>query len=179
MTTNLSRVRGSLTTSLGFNIATPFSTCFRSPPIPNLPSRNFCLHWRRYRRVRGGSTPSSRSCSDERENRASHVGNLLACCRSPRPIRVRKVSTSGTKGMGAGISGSFGSESLCAHLACARRPGADVIGVATQARDRSPKADGTRKDFIRAVGGEICQFVTGSPSKWHDLDFGSLGLLRV
>lgn len=104
--------------------------------------------------MRGGSTPSSRNCSDVRENRASHVGNLFAYCLRSRPIKVRKVSTSGTKGMVAGTSGSFGSESLCTHLACARSPGADVkIEEAAQGRDKSPKAEDARKDFIRAGSG--------------------------
>lgn len=49
--------------------------------------------------------PSSRIWSDVRENSASQVGNLEACWRSPRPITVRKVSTSGTNGVGAGICG--------------------------------------------------------------------------
>lgn len=49
--------------------------------------------------------PSSRSCSDERENSASHVGNLETCWLRPRPMTVRKVWTSGMKGVGRGISG--------------------------------------------------------------------------
>jgi hypothetical protein len=49
--------------------------------------------------------PSSLSWSEDREKRASQVGNFEACALRPRPIRVRKVGTSGQKGVGSGISG--------------------------------------------------------------------------
>ena len=52
--------------------------------------------------------PSSRSCSDVRLNSDSHVGNLLACWPSPRPISVRNVCTFGTNGVGGGIFGTGG-----------------------------------------------------------------------
>ena len=35
----------------------------------------------------------------------SHDGNLLVCLDIPRPIRERKVATSGTKGVGEGTRG--------------------------------------------------------------------------
>jgi len=38
-----------------------------------------------------------------REKRKDHDGNLEVCLERPRPIRVRKVGTSGTKGVGSGI----------------------------------------------------------------------------
>lgn len=50
--------------------------------------------------------PSSLSSGDVSENSASHDGNLLACLERPRPIRVRKVVTSGTNGRVAGIEGA-------------------------------------------------------------------------
>ena len=40
-----------------------------------------------------------------RLKRASQVGILEACWESCRPIRVRKVGGSGTKGVGGGIGG--------------------------------------------------------------------------
>lgn len=50
--------------------------------------------------------PSSLIWSDDKENRASHVGNLETCWLSPRPITVKKVWTSGTNGVGDGTAGS-------------------------------------------------------------------------
>lgn len=47
--------------------------------------------------------PASRSWSEVSENRASQVGILALCCDMLRPIRVRKVWGSGTKGVGRGI----------------------------------------------------------------------------
>lgn len=47
--------------------------------------------------------PNSLSSGEVREKRAFHEGNLLAYLLRPRPIRVRKVGTSGTKGTGLGI----------------------------------------------------------------------------
>lgn len=61
--------------------------------------------------MRGGSTPSSRSWSEVRLKRASQVGNFEAWERRPRPITVRKVCTSGMKGVGEGI-GSGGALAL-------------------------------------------------------------------
>lgn len=51
--------------------------------------------------------PSSRSWGDVREKRASQVGNLAVCELRPRPMSVRKVLTSGTKGVGDGIIGAL------------------------------------------------------------------------
>lgn len=50
--------------------------------------------------------PSSLSSSDVREKSDCHDGNLLACLLRPRPMSVRNVSTSGTKGRGSGIGGA-------------------------------------------------------------------------
>ena len=46
--------------------------------------------------------PSCFSSGEVRENKESHEGNLLAYLFIPRPISVRKVCTSGTKGTGSG-----------------------------------------------------------------------------
>lgn len=73
--------------------------------MPYWPRWNRRRHWIRYRRVRGGSMPSSRSWDESSEKSASQLGNLEAWELSPRPISVRKVGTSGQKGMGDGISG--------------------------------------------------------------------------
>jgi hypothetical protein len=47
--------------------------------------------------------PSSRSWALERLKRASQEGILEACLERSRPMRVRKVVASGTKGVGEGI----------------------------------------------------------------------------
>ena len=61
------------------NSASPPLTTLRSPPTPKTPLRNLSLHHRRYLRVRGGSTPRSRSWVLVSENRDSQVEILLAC----------------------------------------------------------------------------------------------------
>ena len=55
--------------------------------------------------MRAGSTPSSRSWGPVREKRECQVGNLAVWRVRSRPIRVRKVGGSGTKGVGGGIGG--------------------------------------------------------------------------
>lgn len=50
------------------------------------------------------------------DHRDSHEGNLDACLLSPRPIRVRKVVTSGMNGFGSGIS--CAALVLCNDLVC-------------------------------------------------------------
>lgn len=49
--------------------------------------------------------PNSFNWGDVKEKRASQVGNLAACWLMPRPMRVRKVLTSGTNGVGDGMYG--------------------------------------------------------------------------
>ena len=107
-------------------------------------------------------------------NRASQVGNFEACCLKPRPMRVRKVSTSGTKGVVGGTLRSFGcfvswSGSIAwFHRACAAfnpsvRAG-DVVVV--QGRAKSPKMGCKRKDLIRAEKMSAlsdCSIMSG----WH------------
>jgi len=46
--------------------------------------------------------PSSLSCGEESVKRSFQEEILEACCESERPIRVRKVGTSGTNGVGSG-----------------------------------------------------------------------------
>ena len=53
--------------------------------------------------MRAGSTPRSRSWPEVREKREGQLGILAACWERLRPIRVRKVGGSGTKGVGDGI----------------------------------------------------------------------------
>ena len=53
--------------------------------------------------MRAGSTPSSLSWFEDREKRASQEVNLEVCFESCRPMRVRNVAGSGTKGVGEGI----------------------------------------------------------------------------
>lgn len=60
--------------------------------------------------------PSSLSSGDVRENSDSHEGNLDACLLRPRPMRVRKVVTSGTNGRGDGIA--WGGRVLCRKRLC-------------------------------------------------------------
>ncbi len=55
--------------------------------------------------MRAGSTPRSRSWPEVREKRDGQLGILAACWERLRPIRVRKVDGSGTKGVGGGIGG--------------------------------------------------------------------------
>ena len=81
---------------------TPSWTYFRSPPIPNSPFRNFSLHLSKYRRERAGSMPISFSCGDDSVKSSSQVENLEECFESSRPMSVRKVLVSGTKGVGSG-----------------------------------------------------------------------------
>lgn len=69
-------------------------------------------------------------------------------------MTVKKVSTSGTSGIGAGTRGSAEFVVvLCAHRACAWSPvmGAVVDAVEADGRSRSPKADCNRRDFIGVV----------------------------
>ena len=78
-------------------------------------------------------------------------------------MTVRKVSTSGTKGIGAGTRGSSGCVPLCAHRACALSPGAAIEGAdAEQGRNKSPRADCIRRDFIRAANRGQRRSVQGS-----------------
>ena len=92
---------GSEGNSQTLSSATPSGpTNLRSPPIPNSPRRNFSRHRNRYFLVRGGSRPRDLSCGEERVKSSSHEENLEACSFSCRPMRVRKVLTSGTKGVG-------------------------------------------------------------------------------
>lgn len=84
--------------------------------------------------------PSSLSCGEVREKRASHEGNLLAYLLRPRPIRVRKVGTSGTKGRGWGIGGA--GLVLCSCRICPVREKALPL-----CRSR-PKVDRSRSPFI-------------------------------
>jgi hypothetical protein len=49
--------------------------------------------------------PRSRSSRDESWNISSQDVNLAVCLERERPISVRKVAWSGTKGMGAGMGG--------------------------------------------------------------------------
>lgn len=60
--------------------------------------------------------PNSLSSDDVAEKRFSHDENLDACLLRPRPMRVRKVGTSGTKGQGLGI-GCRGRD-LCRNRIC-------------------------------------------------------------
>lgn len=53
--------------------------------------------------MRAGSTPRSRNWPEVREKREGQLGILAACWERLRPIRVRKVGGSGTKGVGEGI----------------------------------------------------------------------------
>ena len=53
--------------------------------------------------MRAGSTPRSRSWPEVREKREGQLGILAACWERLRPMRVRKVGGSGTKGVGEGI----------------------------------------------------------------------------
>lgn len=85
--------------------APPSLTSFRSPPTPKMPFLNRSLHQSRYRRVRAGSTPNSRSWVDVRENKDCQVGIFAACWERLRPMSFRNVETSGTKGVGGGIGG--------------------------------------------------------------------------
>ena len=51
--------------------------------------------------------PSSFNWGDVKEKRAFQVCILLPCWLRLRPIKVRKVWTSGTKGIGRGVRGAF------------------------------------------------------------------------
>lgn len=77
--------------------------------------------------------PSSLSSGDVSENSASQEGNLLACLLRPRPMSVRNVSTSGTKGRGSGIVGA--GRVLCRHRIWTL--GAVKEGVVVDTRGRS------------------------------------------
>lgn len=50
--------------------------------------------------------PSSRSCDDVKEKSAFQLGIFEACWLRLRPISVRNVCTSGTKGVGRGAFGA-------------------------------------------------------------------------
>lgn len=97
---------GKVGTSHTLSCATPsLSTNFKSPPMPYSARRNLSRHRNRYLRVRGGSRPRDLSCGEERVKSSSHEENLEAWSLSCRPMRVRKVGTSGTKGVGGGMVG--------------------------------------------------------------------------
>lgn len=51
--------------------------------------------------------PSSFSCVEVSEKRAFQSGILALCEESLRPMRLRKVFTSGTKGVGDGSGWTF------------------------------------------------------------------------
>ena len=91
-------------------------------------------------------------------------------------MTVRKVSTSGTKGIGAGTRGSSGCVPLCAHRACALSPGAAIEDAgAEQGRSKSPRADCIRRDFIRAANRGQRRSAQGSQLTWKTGRNGNLG----
>lgn len=51
--------------------------------------------------------PSSLSCTEVRLKSADQDGILEACCERERPMSVRKVVASGTKGVGGGGGGGM------------------------------------------------------------------------
>lgn len=60
--------------------------------------------------------PRSLSCGEVRLKRASQDGILLAWVERPRPMSVRKVVASGTKGVGLGIE--VGGTRACRNRGC-------------------------------------------------------------
>ena len=100
--------------------------------------------------MRAGSTPRSRSWPEVREKREGQLGILAACWERLRPIRVRNVGGSGTKGVGEGIGG------LLEVCACRQR-----LHIVTPRK--TPLGGGSERTMgfrtiIAVVGVVVCEF---------------------
>lgn len=96
-----------------------------------------------------GSTPAFLSCAEVDVKRESHVGSLLAWVCAERPMRVRKVGTSGTVGVGRGAGGGR-------REACRVRVVVWLVGGFEMGRRREGSRGSRRRNILLVLLGVLC-----------------------